>query len=304
MDMINRLRFRHIRAFLKLYELGSVTEAAKALNTVQPALSRTLRELETELGQPLFERSSQGLIPTDVAETFKRHVTTGMAQIERGVQQVKGLEEYASVAIGIMPNVARTLMPPSVIRFKQIARDVDVRVFQGAIGDHMAFLQRGELDFLAGRLLSIRLLQGITFEPLYSEPLVFAVRADHPLATVNLVTLEMIDQYMVVVPELNTIIREELDRFIYARGISEFSNKVETVSFDFARELVATSSAVSCFPLGTVRREFDSGDLVRLSMSGGDLVGSVGLFFLAERGLSPAAAALVDIIREEAEAFN
>ena len=72
MELSSRIRLRHLRAFLALSKHGSVTRAAGALNTVQPSLSRTLRELEDELKQPLFGRTANGIIMTRAGEMLHR----------------------------------------------------------------------------------------------------------------------------------------------------------------------------------------------------------------------------------------
>lgn len=297
------VRMRHIRCFLEVAEHGSVTRAAAALNTVQPALSRTLRELEERLGQSLFERTAQGLVLTPAGEAFQRHAASGLSQIERGIKQAGGFATRTVVNVGMLPNVARTLIPRAVTRFKEFSPGVDVRL-QWATSPFLADqLRNGEIDFLVGRLLPIELMTGLNFEQLYSESLIFVARKDHVLAGEKNLTLTDINRQMVVVPLPNTIIRRELDKFTIARGLAEFTNKVETVAFDFAREMLFSNDAVACLPIGAIRQELADGSLVDLGIRGEELVGSVGLSFVTGRELSPAASALADILREKAQAY-
>ncbi|WP_205853309.1 LysR substrate-binding domain-containing protein [Zhengella mangrovi] len=303
MKTTNRIRLRHIRCFLALAELGSMTRAAAALNTVQPALSRTLRELETELGQSLFERTGQGLVLSRAGETFRRHVATGMAQIERGISEACGIAEARTVSVGMLPNVARTLVPRAVSRFKETASDVDVRIHWANVSELVERLRHGEIDFLVGRLLSLDHMSGISFEHLYSETLAFVVRKEHALLDEAHVSLDDIDRHLVIVPLPNTIIRTEMDRFTVARGLAQFRNKIETVSFEFTRTYLAGSDAVACLPVGAIRQELADGRLVRLPVTGDELVSSVGMSFIAGRGLSPAASQMSDFVRDAAKAY-
>jgi LysR family pca operon transcriptional activator len=303
MKMTTGIRMRHIRCFLEVAEHGSVTRAAAALNTVQPALSRTLRELEERLGQALFERTAQGLVLTPAGEAFQRHASSGLSQIERGVQQARGLSSRTAVNVGMFPNVARTLVPAAIGKFKEYYPGVDVRL-QWATSPVLADqLRGGEIDFLVGRLLPIEQMTGINFEQLYSEPLIFVARSDHELAGEPNLTLTDIDRHLVVVPLPNTIIRRELDKFTIARGLAEFTDKIETVAFDFTRAMLLSSNAVACMPIGSVRRELAEGGLIDLGIRGEELVGSVGLSFVTGRDLSPAAAELTAILREQAQIY-
>lgn len=300
---LQKIRMRHIRCFQALCTHKSVTAAAAALNTVQPALSRTLRELEETVGGALFERTAQGLVLTNAGETLRRHVSTGMAQIERGLAQASGLEAARKVSIGMLPNVARTLVLNAVARFKAVAPDVDVRLHWASVPELVDRLRKGEIDFICGRLLSSEHVGGLSFEHLYSEPLIFVVRPDHELAGRKGLTLEEIDRHLVIVPLPGTIIRAELDRYTFARGLTEFSNKIETVSFEFVRPFLQSNDCVGCLPLGAVRQELAEGRLVQLGLLGDELMGSVGMSFVTGRELSPAAAQLAEALRTGSTAY-
>ena len=243
--MTNRIRMRHLRCFIEVARRGSITRAAEELNTVQPSLSRTLRELEEEIGQPLFERTGQGLVLTTASETFMRHVGVGMAQIARGVHQVRGQGDAGAVTIGMLPNVTRTLMPRAVARFKASAPETDVRTINSTVPDLIERLRSGEIDFVIGRLPSLENMKGVSFEHLYSESLIFVTRPGHALAGQPAVTLTDLNRHAMLIPQAGTIIRNELDRFAMARGITEFANKIESVSFEFTRAYLAANDAIA-----------------------------------------------------------
>ncbi|WP_425072062.1 LysR substrate-binding domain-containing protein [Sagittula sp. S175] len=292
-----RLRMRHFRTFLALWEHGSLTAAAKAMNTAQPALSRSLREMEAEIGVPLFERTSRGMTPTPEGAVLHRHLTAGMAQIESGVAQASGARQAETLALGMLPNAARLLVPAALKRFKRDFPDVTVSIYWASVPELIDLLRRGQVDFLASRLVSIEQLAGVLFEHLYDEPLIFAARAGHPLAAAEQVSLAEIDAYTVVVPLSGTIIRTELDRFLFARGAQIFRNRVETVSFEFARAYMAMEDAVLFLPRGSILTELQSGAAVQLALPVDDLTGSVGLSYIADRPLSEAARRLADHLR-------
>ena len=142
-------------------------------------------------------------------------------------------------------------------------------------------------------------MEGMHFEHLFSEPLCFFVREGHPLAGSKSLTIQDIDRHEVILPNVETIIREEIDRFIIAEGISRFSNLIETISFEFSRAYLAQSDAIVCQPLGAMRRELRDGSVVRLDFARGELEGSVGITTPAGRQLSAPAQLLIESIREE-----
>jgi LysR family pca operon transcriptional activator len=168
----------------------------------------------------------------------------------------------------------------------------------------MESLHEGSIDFLFGRLFSPERMKGISFEHLFSEPLVFVAHPRHPLAGRETVDLQDIDAGMVIVPPPGTIIREELDKFTIAHGLPAFSNKIESITFEFIRAYLERGDAVACIPLGAVRPELASGSLVRLALPTDQMMSSVGLSFPSGREPGPATLSLAALIREEAAAHT
>ncbi len=303
--LINRLRMRHIRCFLAVAKAGSITAAAITMNSSQPALSRSLAEIEDLVGQPLFVRTGRGLVMTDAGQKLFRHLDTAMAQIETGTRAASGAVPRPRVAIGMLPNVARTLAVDAGASFKADHPDIDLALFWAGVPELISRLHRNEIDFILGRLLSLEHMVGVSFEHLYTETIIFVVSRTHPFAKMqDTVSLPDLMTEMMIVPIPDTIIRRELDKFLAARGIETFPNKIETVSFEFARSFLKQHRGVACVPLGAVRREIADGSLVRLSITGEELVGSVGITYAAERGLSDDAQRLAQHVRKAAQAIK
>ncbi len=295
----NRIRMRHLRCFLSVAHLGSVTRAAEAMGTVQPAVSRSLRELEEELGSPLFDRTAAGLMLNAAGNTLYSYVSNGIGQIDRGLEALQGQTAEQQVVAYVLPNVVRVVMPGAVRRFKTLYPSVDLRFIATTGGGLQQYLRAGQVDFGFGRLLSAEHMQGMNFEHLYSEPLVFFVRAGHPLAGQAGLTIRDVDRYSVVIPIPGTIIRDELDRFLISQGLSRFSNLIETISFEFARSYLAMSDAVVCQPLGAMRRELETGAVECLAFADGAMSGAVGLTTPAGQPVSAPAQLLMQMIRDE-----
>lgn len=300
----SRLRMRHLRCFQAITLHGSVTAAADHLGSSQPALSRTLSELEALIGQSLFHRTGRGLSLTEAGTALRRHVDTALSQLEAGTRLAAGGSPVPVVAIGMLPNVSRTLAVEAAATFKAEAPEVDLRLYWASIPELVARLHRAEIDFLIGRLLALDYMPGVRFEHLYFEPLIFVVHHDHPFAaTPDHVTLEDIRAGLVVVPIPGTIIRTEMDKFVTARGYGPFPNKIETVSFEFTRSFLSTNRAVACLPFGAVREELAEGRLVRLGVQSEELMGSVGMTYASDRDPTPEAALLRDHMRRAAQVY-
>lgn len=293
------LRMRHLRTFLEVARQKSITDAARALNTVQPSVSRSLSELEAEIGQELFLRTNRGVTLTRAGETLRRYVEGGMQQISHGVARAQGQSVHNTVVMGVLPNMARRHAPAVVARFKENHPDICVVLETRFYADVLERLRTGIVDLVVGRMLSPNWLQGLAFERLFSEPIVFAARSDHPLCGASTLTPQDLDAWQVLVPLEDTILRFEVDKFLIRHGMSSFSNRIESVSYEFVRAYMRDHPAVGCMPVGIIDEELRRGEFSLLDVPGDDLEGHVGITTVAGREPSEPAQMMIDLFREQ-----
>lgn len=302
--MLNRLRMRHVRCFLAVARTGSVTAAAEEMNSSQPAVSRSLGELEALIEKPLFVRTGRGLALSEAGKTLHRHLDMAFSQIEVGTALAKGDRPRPRVSLGMLPNVARSLAVDTAGTFKEEMPDTDLSIHWASVDELRERILRNDIDLLLGRLLSIDQMEGMSFEQLYTENLMFVTHHSHPLAQrAGAVEPHDLLGEMMIVPLLGTIIRKEMDKFLAARGITRFERQVESVSFEFFRRFIIENQSVACAPLGAVRQELEAGTLVDLGIEGEELVGSVGITTLADRELPTEAKIFIDHARAAAQKY-
>lgn len=121
---------RQMRAFIAVYQLGSVSAAAEQLSLTQPAVTALIRELETKLNVKLFDRNARGLQRTPAAEEAVGYVMRSLDELH---QLHTSLSEYSSVRRGKLrvvatSTVAQTLLPPMIRRFLLEFPGVEVAV--------------------------------------------------------------------------------------------------------------------------------------------------------------------------------
>lgn len=300
----HHVRMRHLRCFNAVARYGNVTRAAEELGTVQPSVSRSIRELEEILETALFERGATGMVLTNAGTTFLQYVSNGINQIDRGIEALRGQIRSSKVTAYILPNVVRMIMPGAVRRYKSLYPNIDLEFLPTTGGGMQENLVRGNVDFGFGRLIAAEHMSGLNFEYLYSEALRFFVRSGHPLSTQSNVTIQDIDAFPVVLPSQNTIIRSEVDSFLISQGKPKLSNMIETISFEFSRNLMFESDTVVCQPLGALRRELDDGRVVALDFALDAMIGAVGITTPAEINITPAAQLLIQTIREEVKSLG
>ena len=106
MNIPNGMKLRHLEAFLAVAEAGTISAAARARNVSQPALSKTIGELEAQLGTELFTRTGRQAILTPAGEAFRRHALSSLQSLEAGVRALTGGGRMDVVKVGVLPTVA------------------------------------------------------------------------------------------------------------------------------------------------------------------------------------------------------
>ncbi|WP_282608717.1 pca operon transcription factor PcaQ [Pelagibius sp. Alg239-R121] len=295
-----RIKFRHLQCFLEVSRQKSVVKAADTLSVTQPAVSKTLRELEETLGVQLFDRSKRSIALTRFGEVFLRYAGASVTALRQGVDSIAQAraKDGATITVGALPTVAALVMPAAVKSFKKDGVETIVRIVTGPNGYLVSRLRVGELDLVVGRLGEPELMTGLSFEHLYSESVSFVVRPDHPLLADKTFDLAKILSFPVLMPTRDSIIRPAVDRFLIASGIGVPEDQIETVSMAFGRSYTRTTNAIWIISRGVAADSIDDGVLVELPVDTTDTLGPVGLTTRVDSPPGLAVQMLMQAIRE------
>lgn len=300
----NRIRLRHIHCFVAVAQEQHIGKAATKLALSQPAVSKTLAELEEIVAAQLFTRGRHGAQLTRDGEVFLAHALAVLEALNAARNAVGGgaAETIASIHIGALPTVAPDLLPLALTQFHRQRPLCSVQVDTGTNATLLARLKAGELDFVLGRMADPEMMVGLAFELLYVEPLLLVVRAGHPMLNGSPLLLEAVLAYLLVVSPKNTIPRHNTESFLQSRGLRLPGNCVETLSVSLARLLTLKSDYVWFAPAGAVRDDLERGLLVQLPLPTDRIEEPVGLLLRNEGQLGAAAHELVEEIRNLAAA--
>lgn len=129
-----RVKLRHIECFLAVAQLGSLQRAAESLSITQPAVSKTLSELEEVVGSELFERGRQGAALTAAGRRFAPYARGCLGSLHEGLADLGGLNANPPtvVRVGALPTVASVLLPPALRVFGQEWPTATLAVSTGA----------------------------------------------------------------------------------------------------------------------------------------------------------------------------
>lgn len=295
-----RIKLRHVVCFLEVVRLKSVVKAADALNISQPAASKTIHELEELLGASLFDRSRRALMLSPFGEVFYRYAGTSVAALRQGIEAAGQSHEGTTVKVGALPTVSARILPAAVGAFSAAGSGVHTRIVTGPNAYLLSLLRTGDVDLVIGRMAEPDAMLGFSFEHLYSERVVMAVRHEHPLLVERAFTLSMIESYQILMPTPDSVIRPLVDRMLRAHGITQLRDDVETVSNAFGRSYVRQTDAIWIISEGVVADDVADGHIMTLPVDMSETTGPVGLTTRTDTAPTFAALALIQAVRDVA----
>jgi len=176
------MNLRRLKYFVKIVDIGSLTQAAEILHIAQPALSQQIATLEGEFHQQLLVRTKRGVTPTEAGRVLYRHAQVMLKQFELAQADVRnsGRALSGQVSVGLAPGTAASVMALPLLKTVR-ARHPDVVLYLNEnLGTTLCEqVGNGRMDMAVlygGRSL----VPGLTFEPLLTEELVLVAPADFP----------------------------------------------------------------------------------------------------------------------------
>jgi DNA-binding transcriptional LysR family regulator len=308
--VLSRIRLRHLRCFVVVAQERTLADAARRLHLSQPAVSKTLTELEELAGRRLVARGRAGAQLTREGEQFLRYAVDVTQALESAAAALTGTgtDRVPTANVGALPTVAGGLLAQAIARLRERRPNAGVAVRTASNPELLAALQSGELDFAVGRMAEPAMMAGVSFELLYAESLAIVTRPQHPLAARGggvggvaggraLPPHALLD-YPLVIPGAGTAPRHHAEGFFATHAITLPPGRTETQSVEVARALTLLSDAVWITPQHAVQLDIDSGWLCRLNLPVPGGAEPVGL--LSRSGAHPTelAGQLMDILRE------
>lgn len=180
--------FRTLRAFVEVIRQGSFSRAADTVFATQSTVSKAVRQLEEEIGEPLIDRSAPQLRLTDLGEVvFPRAVQllTDRNDLLAQIAEARGLKR-GTLRLGLAPVASSTLFAPVLARYRRAYPDIDVRLVEYGGDGLMDLLQQGEID-LAATLAPDT--DAFEWQMVRREPLVAVLAADFAQAQASSIGL-------------------------------------------------------------------------------------------------------------------
>ena len=291
------MEIHQLRYFISVAEIGSFTQAARSCYVAQPSLSQQIRKLESELGQPLFERLGRNVRLTPAGHILYDRaagILASLAEARDALRDPASLRQ-GEIQVAAIPTVAPYLLPRLLRGFTKMYRDAEVTVHEDFTGEIVRHCAAGEID------LGIVALpiedERLAVETLFSEDLLVAIPAKHPLARKRHITLEQLtSERFVLLNEIHCL-GVQVVRFCDRQGCTP-AVTCRSAQLLTVQELVGLGQGVSLVPEMAARADL-SGRIVYRKLSGAKPSRTLAMIWHKRRYQRPLVAGLVQAIRAE-----
>lgn len=176
------LTLRSARLFVTAADAGTLTAAAERLHVSQPAATKSLAQLEADLGGALFERAGRKLVLTRLGEAL---LPRAQALLQQAADLRSEAERWRSgedgvLSVGVGPSLTYRLLPEAVARFYRAGRTVRLTIRAGAASTLLDLVRQGALDLVAADMGEADQDPSLKVHPLPEEGVTALVRPGHP----------------------------------------------------------------------------------------------------------------------------
>jgi LysR family nitrogen assimilation transcriptional regulator len=280
--------FRKLEAFLLVAELGSLSRAAKAVDTTQSFISRQIAQLETEWGDKLFDRNGRGMVLTSFGQRIHPEVRQLLAQLrhlDTAVKDSAGVP-VGDVRVGIVPSMSRRLLPRLFADLQERAPAVRLHIVEGFTGNLEEQLLAGQLDMAVMNRYNCpgrpgEDVLGYVDTLLIGKPGAAGVNGED-------IRFRDLDNLPLVLPPVPDGLRNLLEQQARLQGI-RLNIRLEVNTLSAMTSIAAHGKAFSFLPLLAVDEEVAMGRLAALPISDPGMRRTISLGLTRHHPLSKAA---------------
>lgn len=239
---------RHLRDFIAIAQSRSMRSAAASLGLTQPAISRSLQELEEELGVPLFERHARGVRLTPAGDKFLVRAQIATESVRRGLQEARQFQGDLSGAVAVSMSSAPVLglMPYAYPLFRKAWPDISLRFTEGQFHTIEPRLRNGELDFYVGPRPERAMGSGYSVKRISTNERVVMARHDHPMAEAKKLSDLVMAEWLIA--GLRDKVEDEFEEVFSKHGLPSPAVRTRAESMFVLMALLATTDALAFLP--------------------------------------------------------
>ena len=290
------MEMHQLRYFVAVARTGTFSRAASECRVAQPSLSQQIQKLDSDVGEPLFERTRRGAILTPAGALFLPHVLSILEAAEHGRQEIRDMsgQVRGKILLGALPTIAPYFLPGIIRLFREKHRGVELILHEEATQQLLRGIDENELDLAlisdAGSNPRIRM------ENLFSEELLLCLPAGHALTRKRTVVAADLQPEKFILMQEGHCLRAQAQRFCQTKGIRPHIS-CRSAQIGTVLAMVQAGLGISLIPEMARNRGPDEG-VVSRSLDGVPPRRKIALAMSRQRKSSRCVAELAKFIRD------
>lgn len=295
------MEIRQIRAFVAIAETRTFTAGARQVNVTQAAISMQIRQLENEIGMPLFTRTPRRVILTQAGEVLLERARKILREHDAALAQISELlgAEHGRLRIGTASaTFAAAPLPQILSQLQKQYQKAEICVMSGTSETLEQKILAGDLDvaFVSLPMES----QNLQSELLISDEIVAIAHPSHPAAKKRVISAAALANENLILGEHGGNTRRRIDKFFSDEGVKP--NVIMELSRQSAiNQMVMSNMGVGIAGLRIIKKEVEQGKLVSWWIEGAQINWELGLARLRGGYFSPIAQTFVKLCHEAFE---
>lgn len=291
------MTFHHLEVFVAVCQEKTMHAAAQKLSLSQPAISKSIADLEKHYGIKLFERINHRLYLTPIGEILRGHAMQilGMFQDMENTIHIQGRHDH--IRIGASVSVGTRLLPPFM---KKLAEQLERTTYEVVVSNTTEIEQ-----LVNDYALDVAIVEGHVENPnlvirhLLEDELVMVVRAGHPLCGKVDVTDAELTRYPFITREDGSRRRNQLEQYLQQQGL-ELTMNYSCTSIEAIKQALLYTDSISILSKMMVEEEVEKGTLTMLPQNRMHCKRSIRLIYHKDKYISPAIRTFFALLEDEA----
>lgn len=291
------MELRTVATFLRVAELQSFSKAAEQLGYSQAAVTVQIKQLEQELGTPLFERIGRRIKLTEHGKQFIPHAQELLKVAQKAVAFVQDHQEPAGkLRIGTAESLSISVLPAILLEFTRRCPRVETSIHTGLIPDLFHMVRQNDVDLLY-------FLDKRTYFPEWvkvferPEPIVFVASSSHPFVGQGKLSLKKLLTQPLVLTEQGISYRYDLEQILAAKNL-ELHPYLETGNTDLVVQMLLQHTGISFLPRYVVQRYLEAGQLSTLQVDCPKIQMWSQLVYHKNKWVTPQMQVFIDLLRQ------
>jgi LysR family transcriptional regulator of abg operon len=244
------MKLDQLRNLVAVGRAGSVRQASRDLNLSQPAVTKSIKTLEAELGCELLHRLSHSVIPTPSGEALIRRAVAIEAELDNALNEIENIEGVTTgdISVSASPTVAINLMPTTILNLKAARPHMTVHIEELVYPHVLPAVRSGEIDVEVCLMPEQPVADDLEIDVLVEDVLTPAVRSDHPLVSKPGLRLDDLLEEEWVVFGRRGESRDIYEQTFRLNGLEPPRSTIDCTSFTCALALVEKSDYIVLVP--------------------------------------------------------